>query len=409
MRISIDPGAGGTIVCWLVISTIALSILVLMPQVACAQLGAKPGSIVISVKSGRVLQADNPDVLRFPASLTKMMTLYLTFDALRHHRITLKSRVPVSRHAASMEPTKLWLVPGSRITVQQCILGMVTVSANDAAAAVGELLGGSESRFARLMTRRAKKLGMRHTVFRNASGLPDPAQVTTAHDMAILARALILHYPEFYSYFGITRFRFHGRTIYGHDPMLGTYAGADGLKTGYTSAAGFNMATSAIRNKTRIVGVVLGADSVPDRSAEMISLLDQGFNQYGNAEVASAAPLTPHLFETASAAELPVTPAMSYARPVPHTTISRVVRSAPRGYVVQVGSFRSRTAALHAVRLTVATVGGVAHVRRFLLRGRTVWRGRVASLTRAGAYRICPRRARKAGRCLVMGPHLLRR
>ena len=408
MRISIDPGAAGTIVCWLVISAIALSVLVFTPHVACAQLGAKPGSIVISVRSGRVLQADNPDELRFPASLTKMMTLYLTFDALRHHRVTLESQVPVSRHAASMEPTKLWLVPGSRVTVQQCILGMVTVSANDAAAAIGELLGGSEPRFARLMTRRAKTLGMLHTVFRNASGLPDPAQVTTAHDMAILARALILHYPEFYSYFGITNFRFHGRTIYGHDPMLGTYAGADGLKTGYTSAAGFNMATSALRNKTRIVGVVLGADSAPDRSVKMTSLLDQGFSRYGNAEVASSAPLKPHLFETASAAELPLTPAMSYA-PVPHTTISRVVRSAPRGYAVQVGSFRSHTAALHAVRLTVATVGGIAHVRRFMKRGRAVWRGRVASLTRAEAYRICPRRARKAGRCLVMGPPRLRR
>ncbi len=159
----------------------------------------------------------SPDEQRFPASLPKMMTLYLTFDALRHHRITPDERVPVSRHAASMQPTKLRLTPRTRITVQQCILGMVTVSASDAASAIGEFLGGSESRFAQRMTLQAHRLGMTRTVFRNASGLPDRAQVTTARDMALLVRALLWDFPEYYHYFGVGSFVFHRRTIYGHD------------------------------------------------------------------------------------------------------------------------------------------------------------------------------------------------
>lgn len=317
------------------------------------------------------------------------MTLYMTFEALRSHRITLGHPVPVSRHAASMEPTKLWLVPGTRITVEQCILGMVTVSANDAAAAMGELLGGSESRFAQSMTRTARRLGLSHTVFRNASGLPDPAQVTTARDMAMLARALIRDFPQFYHYFSVPSFSFHGRTIYGHDPMLGAYDGVDGLKTGYTSAAGFNLATSAMRHGVRIIGIVLGAPSSPQRNATMVSLLDRGFARFGSLpELVRDIP-APRLISVAEAMEPP--PASPAAAP-------------PKGYGVQVGTFTSHAAALRAVRVTVGTVGGVAHVQRFRVHGKPIWRGRVVSLTRAGALRACPSRSRKARRCFIMKP-----
>jgi len=375
---------------------------------AWAQLGAVPGSIVIEAATGRVLEADHPDELRFPASLTKLMTLYLTFDALRHRRISLGSLVPVSRHAASMEPTKLWLKSGWRVTVEQCILGMVTVSANDAAAAMGEYLGGSERRFARMMTRQARRLGMRRTVFRNASGLPDAAQVTTARDMAILARALIRHFPEFYSFFRVASFRFRGRTVVGHDPMLGAYAGADGLKTGYTSAAGFNMATSAVRRGVRLIGIVLGASSVPERTVEMTALLDQGFGEAGAPVEVAQAPAprpVPHLIETAAAAERPVLPPLvSQAKPAVLEVAPPRPHAPPPGYAVQVGSFSTRHAALHAVRYAVASVGGVAHVREVRVHGQRIWRARVVSLTRADAHRICPAHARTAGRCFIMEP-----
>ncbi|HVY14797.1 MAG TPA: D-alanyl-D-alanine carboxypeptidase family protein [Rhodopila sp.] len=374
-----------------------------MPRIASAQLGAKPSGIVIEAATGKVLEGFNPDERRFPASLTKMMTLYLTFEALRAHRISLNSAVPVSPHAASMEPTKLWLKPGMRVTVKQCILGMVTVSANDAASAMGEFLGrGSETRFAQIMTRRARALGMTHTVFRNASGLPNPAQVTTARDMAILARALIRNFPQYYPYFSVRSFVFRGRTIYGHDPMLDVYAGADGLKTGYTSAAGFNMATSAMRDGVRIIGIVLGSPSVPQRSATMISLLDDGFAQYQPAVQmarAGSPERTPRLIAVADAAEVPVRP----AAPPPRAPAARG-SVPPRGYSVQVGSFPSYKSALSAVRRTVATVGGVAHVKRFAVHRRPIWQGTVVSLRRGDALRACPLSRRRAGLCFITGP-----
>lgn len=373
----------------------------LLPRAARAQLGAAPSDIVINAATGEVLAANHPDELRFPASLTKLMTLYLTFRALRDHRITLGGHVPVSAHAASQEPVKLWLDPGMRLTVQQCILAMVTRSANDAASAMAERLGGSESRFARMMTSEARALGMRRTVFRNASGLPDPGQVTTARDMATLARALMLRFPEDYHYFSVRGFRFRGRVIRGHDPMLGTYPGVDGLKTGYTSAAGFNMVTSAVRGGTRVIAVVLGEPSDAVRDTRMASLLDEGFTRSGIA-LAAARPADTvriaDLLTSADAAE----PPPAAIRPAAARASVRVVRRVEYG--VQVGSFASWKAALHAVRHTVATVGGVAHVRRVVVRGRPLWQARVASLTRSDALRACPRRERALRRCFLLSP-----
>ncbi len=256
--------------------------LALLPGVARAQIGSdRYSAMVIDAASGRVLYAANPDAARYPASLTKLMTLYLTFEALRDRRIALSDRVPVSAYAASQEPSKLDLRPGTRLTVEQAVLALVTKSANDAAAALGEMLGGSETRFAQMMTLRARALGMSHTTFRNASGLPDPEQVTTARDLALLARHIIQDYPDQYRYFSVPGFVFHGRMIPNHDHMLTTYEGADGLKTGYTEAAGHNLVTSAVRGDTRLIGVVLGASSNPERDQHMAALLDQGFSSLG--------------------------------------------------------------------------------------------------------------------------------
>src|SRR5271168_1137440 len=211
--------------CWLVVTLVVVTLAMAAP--ARAQVGsARYSSIVVDATSGDVLEEVNADQPRHPASLTKMMTLYMTFEALRDRRIALDTPVPVSPHAASMEPTKLGLLPGSRLTVEQAILGLVTKSANDAAAALGEELGGSEDRFAQMMTLRARALGMNHTTFTNASGLPDDRQLTTARDLAVLARRLVSDFPGDYRYFYTPSFTFQGHTIFNHDGMLRSYPGA---------------------------------------------------------------------------------------------------------------------------------------------------------------------------------------
>ncbi len=252
-----------------------------IPVAAHAQYRGDLSTIVLDNRTGQVLSGTNASVQRFPASLTKLMTLYLVFQALRDRRITLDEAVPVSDHAASMEPSKLGLLPGSYITVEEAILGLVTKSANDAASALGEMLGGDEQRFGQMMTLQARALGMRDTTFRNASGLPDPDQVTTAADLGTLARHLISDFPEDYHYFSVPEFWFHGRLIPNHDPMLRSYPGADGLKTGFTDAAGCNLVTSAVRGNVRLIGVVLGANNNIQRSAVMTALLNQGFVSEG--------------------------------------------------------------------------------------------------------------------------------
>jgi D-alanyl-D-alanine carboxypeptidase len=253
-----------------------------LPAAAHAQIGSyRYASIIVDNGSGRVTEEVNADAPRYPASLTKLMTLYMTFEALRDRRISLGQIVPVTEHAASMQPSKLGLVPGTYITVEQAILAIVTKSANDAACALGELVGGDEDRFAQIMTLRARALGMTHSTFRNASGLPDPEQMTTARDLAVLAHHLITDFPEQYHYFSVPSFQFHGREIPNHDRMLTDYEGADGLKTGYTVAAGHNLVTSAVRGGVRMIGVVMGAASNPERDIHMAALLDDGFTQMG--------------------------------------------------------------------------------------------------------------------------------
>ncbi len=252
-----------------------------------AQYAGQISSIVMDASTGTVLSQSSPDLRRYPASLTKLMTLYMAFNALRAGAISLNQTVPVSIHASTMEPSKLGLVPGSRLTVEQAVLALVTKSANDAACALGELIGGgSEPQFATMMTQQAHAIGMSQTLFRNASGLPDPDQMTTARDLATLGRRLIADFPEYYHYFATPAFRFHGRYIPNHNPMLKVYAGADGMKTGYTQEAGRNLVTSARRDNVRLVGVVMGASSNTQRSLVMANQLDHGFDAEGVAPVA---------------------------------------------------------------------------------------------------------------------------
>ncbi len=240
---------------------------------------AEYSDIVIEAESGKILHSVNSDSLRHPASLTKMMTLYLTFQALEARRIGLNQYLPVSAYAAEQSPSKLGLRPGHRIKVEDAILGLVTESANDAAVVLAEWLGGSESRFAQMMTRQAQALGMTKTHFYNASGLPNDAQVTTAHDMAVLGLALLDHFPRYYAYFSTDSFSYSGINHHNHNHLMERYDGMDGIKTGYIRASGFNLVASAKRREARLIGVVFGGKSTLTRDNRMASLLDQSFEK----------------------------------------------------------------------------------------------------------------------------------
>ena len=254
---------------------------------------ANYASLIMDATSGRVLHETNADLTRYPASLTKMMTLYLLFEALDNGTVVFDERLPISEHAASQPPSKLGLMPGQSISVENAILALVTKSANDVAAAVAERLAGSKSRFAWSMTAKAGEIGMSRTMFANASGLPDPDQVTTARDMAVLALALLHDFPHYYHYFSTDHFYYDGAMHANHNRLLGSYGGLDGIKTGYTHSSGFNLVASAVRDGRRLIGVVLGARSPANRSFVMVSLLNQAFGGHGIIEVQDEEPAPP--------------------------------------------------------------------------------------------------------------------
>lgn len=256
-----------------VFPVLLLALLTVAGAVSGAQANSKYAGFVIDAKTGRTLYSDQAEELRYPASLTKMMTLYLAFDALDSGRISLGTRVPVSRHAASEVPSKLYLKPGQTITVEQIIQALVTKSANDAATALGEFIGGSEAGFARMMTERAHQLGMANTTFRNANGLPEPDQMTTAHDMARLGLALREHHAKYYHYFSTRSFAYKGRRYGNHNNLLGHVQGVDGIKTGYTHDSGFNLVSSVRANGRSIVAVVMGGRTSRTRDAHMRDLI----------------------------------------------------------------------------------------------------------------------------------------
>ena len=236
-------------------------------------------SIIIDANSGKTLQATSAESLRHPASLTKIMTLYLLFERLESGKLKLDSTMDVSENASEQAPTKLGLQPGQTLRVEDAIKGLVTRSANDAAVVIAESLGGSEDAFAKDMTRKARALGMSKTTYTNASGLPDDDQVTTARDQATLGRAIQERFPKYYRYFATEAFNYRGRVIRNHNRLIGRVEGVDGIKTGYTRASGFNLVTSMKRGNRFIVGVVLGGRSGGSRDAIMRNLLAEHLDE----------------------------------------------------------------------------------------------------------------------------------
>jgi D-alanyl-D-alanine carboxypeptidase len=296
-------------------------------------------SIIVDGNSGATLSANNPDASRHPASLTKIMTLYLLFERLEAGKLKLDSEMEVSEHASDQAPTKLDLRPGQTIRVEDAIKGLVTRSANDAAVVIAEAIAGDEGEFAKLMTRKARALGMSKTIYRNASGLPDDEQVTTARDQSTLGRAIQDRFPRYYRYFSTTAFNYRGHSIRNHNRLLGNVEGVDGIKTGYTRASGFNLVTSMRRGNRHLVGVVLGGRSGGSRDAIMRNLLAENLEKAStqrtvaaitdrngadaNTDVANSEPAsrpqpvqTPGTIEVASAEPVAMLPARSASRSI---------------------------------------------------------------------------------------------
>ncbi|TIU48007.1 MAG: D-alanyl-D-alanine carboxypeptidase [Mesorhizobium sp.] len=238
----------------------------------------KYAAIVVDGKSGKQLFEVNSTAQRYPASLTKMMTLYLLFEAMDTGRVTKETQIPVSDHAASQPPTKMRFRRGEMIDVDSAIRAIVVKSANDVAVAVGEYLGGSEDQFAAMMTSKARQLGMSSTTFRNASGLPDDGQMTTAHDMAVLGMSLQRRFPQHFHYFSESDFMFRGRLVRGHNDMLGRVRGVNGIKTGYIRASGFNIVTSYDADGRQLIVVVMGADSARQRNDHVEALIQRSLS-----------------------------------------------------------------------------------------------------------------------------------
>jgi D-alanyl-D-alanine carboxypeptidase len=240
-------------------------------------------AFVIEAFTGQVLHEEDADARRYPASLAKMMTLYLLFDAMRNNQIHLDDMLVVSAGAATQPPSRLGLEQGDRLTVEDAILGLAVWSANDVATVIAERLGGSEERFAGLMTARARQLGMPNTRFANASGLPDSRNATTARDMARLARALWTDFPEDYHYFQTANFTWDSVRVRNHNHLLGQLDGVDGVKTGYTRDSGFNIAASASRDGERVIAVVMGGRTAAYRDAQATYLIDAAFEDLADA------------------------------------------------------------------------------------------------------------------------------
>jgi D-alanyl-D-alanine carboxypeptidase (penicillin-binding protein 5/6) len=422
---------------WFAAAGLALSCLtgLVAPAVAAAEVpylkmnAAEPkyAAIVIDANSGEVLYDKRADSPRYPASVTKVMTLYLAFEALSEGRLKPTDRIVISPRAAAQAPTKLGLPVGDSLTVDEAIRAMTVKSSNDIAVAVAERLAGSESRFAALMTLRGQELGMRNTRFVNASGLPDSRQISTARDLAILSRATMRDFPQYYSYFSLKGFSFRGNYVRGHNRLLDNMEGFDGLKTGYTNASGFNLAGSAVRDGRRLIAVVLGGQSTAWRDNNMEDLLLTGFDVLKRRAKGDRTTIASNLYEEEPRGpvmrpsteqgdgdqsglkivltETPRQPSALKVAPTLKAAQARVV-AAPKGeWSVQVGAFKSKSLAntqLELVRKRFAKA--VADAEGAVEGAGGSFRAQFQGLTAEAARSACATIKAKRQPCMVLSP-----
>ncbi len=360
--------------------------------------------------SGRVIRGYRQDALHPPASLTKMMTLYLTFEALEQNKITLTTRVPVSYHAASQSPSKLYLQPGMEVTVEQLILAMTVRSANDAASAMGEFLGGgNESAFAERMTAKAQELGMKATTFRNASGLPAPGAYTTAYDMAVLARAIHTRFPNYSEYFGRRYFQWGARTFRNTNRLLHARADVTGMKTGYTRASGFNVVVTATHGDQKLISVVLGGRTSGQRFQAAAALLGTSYRVPPTANAPVTTEVDDDEGERATAtAPLPKKPGFSLiprAHAATRTTEPETTGAITR-FGIQIGAYRSYGQAQNAAQKAYYGVPdayrtGSTHIAVVAVKyGRKLqYAARVLGFNQSAAAQTCRALVKRGLRC----------
>jgi D-alanyl-D-alanine carboxypeptidase (penicillin-binding protein 5/6) len=393
----------------------------------------KYAAVVVDAKTGEVLYAKRADSPRYPASITKVMTLYLAFEALAAGRLRLDDQIVVSPRAAAQAPTKLGLRAGETISVQDAILAMCTKSANDMAVAMAEKLGGSEARFAAMMTLRAHELGMRNTRFVNASGLPDSRQISTARDIAILSRAVMRDYPQYYGFFGAKNFTYRGVSMRNHNGMLNTMPGVDGIKTGYTNASGFNIAVSAVRDNRRLITVVLGAPSTAVRNENAEDLMLTGFDVMTRRDRGEKITIAQNLFEPEPSGPITrpsiaqgdgeqeglqiVLASATAPASASRTKIVEPGKTALRGkkdddkkkggkWVVQVGAFKSKSDAKEQITLVTKRFGKHFDARDGEIGGKVAgsYRARFSGYTEASARDACQALKAKRMACMVVKP-----
>ncbi len=371
---------------------------------------AKYAHILIDAGTGKTLDALNADTRNYPASLTKMMTLFMTFEALRDGRLKPSQKLRVSHRAQSRPPSRLGLRAGQTISVRNAVSALVVKSANDAATVVAEALGGTERKFALQMTRRARALGMRSTTFRNASGLPNRGQLSTARDMATLGRRILRDFPDMYDGFSRRSWTWRGRTYRNHNRLLGSYRGADGIKTGYIRASGYNLVASAERDGRRLIAVVFGGRTSKSRNRIVARLLDRGFAPAGPA----AANSPPGTRSARSAVPAPRPRVLPEPRRPAAAGKVRLAHAPGRirSWTVQVGAFRNYADARRmldrAVRRVPSLAGGKFKIVTRASRSRRgkLYQPRLVMASQSKARDSCRVLKRRKVDCLViwMGP-----
>lgn len=394
------------------------------------QNSSKYAAIVVDAKTGEVLYAKRADAPRYPASITKVMTLYLAFEALASGKIQLDDPVVFSPRAAAQAPTKLGVRAGDSITVQQAMEGLVTRSANDAAVALAEKLGGTEQRFAALMTLRAQELGMVNSHFANPHGLPDSRQISTARDLAILSRAVMRDYPQYYRLFSTKNFAFRGQNIRNHNGLLYTMDGVDGLKTGFTNASGFNLAVSAVRDNRRLIAIVMGGPTAATRNKVAEGLLLTGFDVLDRRARGEQITVAQNFFEPPQLAEA-TQPSMqqgdteaglriALASSPPPSRASQIQIVEPKNvpklngkgkkdiagrWTVQVGTFTNRADAREQIAIVEKKFGRqFDDARGVAEKDGGKYRARFSGMTEQDAKGACKTLKAKKQPCLVMPP-----
>lgn len=392
-----------------------LVVLLLFPLVSTVQANPRYASIVIDVDTGKVLHESNADASRYPASLTKMMTLYMLFEAIEQRKMTLDTSMRVSAYAASKPSTHINLRSGEAISVREAIPALIVRSANDVAAVVAEALGDSEANFGRMMTDKARKLGMRSTTFRNASGLPNNEQKTTARDMAILSTRLMKDFPRYYHYFSTQSFSYKGTTYNSHNRMVRNTHGVDGLKTGFIQASGFNVATSAKRGNRRVVAVVMGGQTAASRDQHMAQLLDRSFNQSASTQLASANTRVVPVVAQKTSITTPVPRSVPLLKQTPdpiamQQTVQpklsvneqRVVVMDNNSWEVQIGSYLAHERAQAQAQAATRWIPGAVVITEVEISNRKLYRARLVGLQENQARTACQHLTRQGMECLVV-------